>query len=97
MSELTAEAIREMVEKATAMGAFRAVREAAPDIAAQALRWHDELTAARARIAALEEALRDIKWRSVDRDNMEFGAKITCFQMDAIRAALHEAGDAGAG
>jgi hypothetical protein len=27
-----------------------------------------------------------IKWRSVDKDNMEFTATITCWQMDAIRA-----------
>jgi len=36
----------------------------------------------------LREALERIKWRSVCKDNMEFSATITCWQMDAIRAAL---------
>jgi glucan biosynthesis protein len=39
--------------------------------------------------AVLEEAakaLAGIKWRSADRDNMEFTATITYSQMDAIRA-----------
>ena len=42
------------------------------------------------RIEQLEAALRGIKWRSADRDNMEFAATITYSQMDAIRAALEE-------
>jgi len=41
-----------------------------------------------ARMEALEEALRGIKWKSADRDNMEFAARITCYQKDAIDAAL---------
>ena len=45
---------------------------------------------AAARIEQLEAALRGIKWRSADRDNMEFAATITYLQMDAIRAALGE-------
>lgn len=40
------------------------------------------------RIAALEGALASVKWASADRDNMEFAARITYVQMDAIRAAL---------
>ena len=36
----------------------------------------------------MREALAGIKWKSADRDNMEFSATITCWQMDRIRAAL---------
>ena len=36
----------------------------------------------------MREALGSIKWKSADRDNMEYSALITCWQMDAIRAAL---------
>ena len=36
----------------------------------------------------LLEALATIKWKSADKDNMEFVATITCFQHDEIRAAL---------
>ena len=39
-------------------------------------------------IERLRAALEGIKWRSADRDNMEFAAAITYSQMDAIRAAL---------
>lgn len=67
MSDLTPEAIREMVEKANNEGlAVRSrwqaeyfLHEAAPDIAAQALRWHDELTAAEAEIERLKGLLGD--------------------------------------
>lgn len=38
----------------------------------------------------LRAALREIKWRSADKDNMEFSATITYSQMDKIRAALGE-------
>lgn len=38
--------------------------------------------------AALVAVLRGIKWKSIDRDNMEFTARITYSQMDAINAAL---------
>jgi hypothetical protein len=51
---------------------------------------YDELSRLRAENERLRAALEDIKWRSVDRDNMEFEARITCFQMDNIRAALKE-------
>lgn len=39
-------------------------------------------------IDALVAALEGISWKSADRDNMEFAARITCYQMDVIRAAL---------
>ena len=39
-------------------------------------------------VKELREALASIKWRSADRDNMEFSALITYVQMDAIRSAL---------
>lgn len=44
-------------------------------------------------IDKLRAALRGIKWRSADKDNMEFSATITYSQMDAIRAALKENSD----
>lgn len=37
------------------------------------------------------EFLMQTKWKSVDRDNMEFEGRITCYQLDAIRAALESA------
>lgn len=37
---------------------------------------------------ALVEALEGIKWKSADKDNMEFAARITYVQMDKIRAVL---------
>lgn len=39
-------------------------------------------------IQELAEILANIKWVSCEKDNMEFTAKITYFQMDAIRNAL---------
>ncbi len=58
-----------------------------------ALTEHEiELTRADERQAAeierLRGALGGIKWRSVCKDNIKFSATITCWQMDAIRAAL---------
>ena len=44
----------------------------------------------RAENERLLAALENIKWQSADKDNMEFEARITCFQMDNIRAALKE-------
>ena len=41
--------------------------------------------------AELLAALAGIKWKSADRDNMEFAARITYAQMDAIRAAVAKA------
>ena len=55
----------------------------------------DELLALRARVAKLDEALRflieETKWKSVDRDNMEFDGRVTCYQLDQARAALKDA------
>jgi hypothetical protein len=31
---------------------------------------------------------KDIKWKSVDRDNMEFEVRTTCFVRDAIRELI---------
>jgi hypothetical protein len=39
----------------------------------------------------LLEALENIRWVSSDKDNMEFTARITCFQLDAINAAINKA------
>ena len=55
----------------------------------------DERLALRARVAKLEEALRflieETKWKSVDKDNMEFEGRVTCYQLDKARAALEDA------
>lgn len=48
----------------------------------------DALERQAAEIERLRRALGGIKWRSACKDNMEFSATITCWQMDAIRAAL---------
>jgi hypothetical protein len=39
----------------------------------------------------LVEVLEEIKWKSADKDNMEFSAKITTWQLDKINAALKAA------
>jgi len=39
------------------------------------------------RTEALEFLLKT-KWKSIDRDNMEFEGRVTCFQLDQARAAL---------
>ena len=36
----------------------------------------------------LVKILEGIKWKSCEKDNMEFAARITCFQMDDILALL---------
>ena len=45
-----------------------------------------------ARIEALEAALRflfeETTWKSVDKDNMEFEGRVTCYQLDKARNAL---------
>ena len=38
------------------------------------------------RLRAVVDAVKDIKWRSIDKDNMEFAT--TCFVVDRIRIAL---------
>ena len=54
-----------------------------------------ERDTARARVAKLEAALRflleETKWNSVDKDNMEFEGRVTCYQLDKARAALEDA------
>jgi hypothetical protein len=39
-------------------------------------------------IAELAKVVSGIKWKSADRDNMEFEARITYVQMDQLRATL---------
>ena len=46
----------------------------------------EELEAENERLRAVYEAVKDIKWRSIDKDNMEFST--TCFAVDRIREAL---------
>ena len=46
----------------------------------------DALQADNERLRAVYEAVKDIKWRSIDKDNMEFST--TCFAVDRIREAL---------
>lgn len=39
----------------------------------------------------VEEAIRlltNIRWKSIDKDNMEFEARASCYQVDAIRTLL---------
>lgn len=38
----------------------------------------------------LADTLKKIKWKSVDKDNMEFEAKITCYQKDLLDAFINE-------
>jgi hypothetical protein len=52
----------------------------------------EALTTMQAREATLIDLLRGIKWRSADRDNMEFAGTITYWQMDKIREALGTSG-----
>ena len=66
-------------------------------LAFQAAQAITDLSAERDALAAENERLREafnaVKWRSVDRDNMEFSATITYSQMDALRAALNHAAE----
>ena len=66
-----------------------------PDVLGQKLGGSDELLALRARVAQIEAALRflfeETKWNSVDKDNMEFDGRVTCYQLDRARAALKDA------
>jgi hypothetical protein len=47
----------------------------------------DELRAENARLKAL---LQKLKWKSIDKDNMEFRCEITCYVMDELRALQQE-------
>ena len=58
-----------------------------PDLRVVIAEW----TALRAENGRLRDALDFLmttKWKSVDRDNMEFEGRITCYQLDKARAAL---------
>jgi hypothetical protein len=57
------------------------------DLELDAYAKDSDLAAARERVTALEKALAGIEWKSADRDNMEFTARITCYQMDALLSA----------
>ena len=51
----------------------------------------DELLSLRAENDRLREALNFLmttRWKSVDKDNMEFEGRVTCYQLDQARAAL---------
>jgi chromosome segregation ATPase len=53
-----------------------------------------QLAEAQEQIAAKDAALRALRWKSIDKDNMEYQATVTYSEMDAIRAALaKETGD----
>jgi hypothetical protein len=80
-----------MLDKAAdALEALQAERDAWKGRSDEAQGWSlshlARAEAAEARVEALEKALTGISWKSADRDNMEFTARITCYQMDAIRA-----------
>lgn len=49
-----------------------------------------EKDAEKKRADEAERLLAGIKWKSADKDNMEFAARITCFQLDEISAAIKE-------
>ena len=54
----------------------------------------DELLALRAENDRLREALNFLmttRWKSVDKDNMEFEGRVTCYQLERARAALEDA------
>ena len=36
------------------------------------------------------ETLKNLKWKSVDKDNMEFELRTTCYVVDAIRKMVKE-------
>ena len=66
-----------------------------PVAADDAIALIDDALAFSARVAKLEEALRflfeETKWKSADKDNMEFEGRVTCYQLDRARAALKDA------
>ena len=72
-----------------------ALRARNAEMGAAWVKLNDENTALHARVAKLEAALRflreDTKWKSVDKDNMEFEGRVTCYQLDQVRAALKDA------
>ena len=53
----------------------------------------DNIASLRAENERLREALSFLmktKWKSVDRDNMEFEGRVTCYQLERARAALKD-------
>jgi hypothetical protein len=42
----------------------------------------------RAEVERLRSLLGKLRWKSIDKDNMEFRCDATCYVMDEIRAAL---------
>ena len=50
----------------------------------------ERLRAENARLRALPVLFENIKWKSVDNDNMEFEGRVTCYQLDAARAAMRD-------
>ena len=53
--------------------------------------WLAETDALRTELARLREALNFLmttRWKSADKDNMEFEGRVTCYQLDKARAAL---------
>jgi uncharacterized small protein (DUF1192 family) len=50
----------------------------------------DEAVELRAEIERLKALLGKLRWKSIDKDNMEFRCDITCYVMDEIRAALKD-------
>jgi hypothetical protein len=52
--------------------------------------FNDYVPELKAKVGRLKEILDGIEWRSCEKDNMEFEAKITCFTRDKIRAALED-------
>ena len=61
----------------------------------QRIERDNDLVALRARVVQLEAALISMthvaNWKSVDKDNMEFEGRVTCYQLDLARAALKDA------
>lgn len=60
------------------------------------IRAETEIERLECRIEVLEAALRfllDTKWKSVDKDNMEFEGRVTCYQLDKARNALAQEQD----
>ena len=48
----------------------------------------DENTSLKAELERLRALLGKLRWKSIDKDNMEFRCDITCYVMDEIRRAL---------
>lgn len=60
------------------------------DFGEDMIRAANRIEALSAECEALQAVLASIKWKSADRDNMEFAATITYSQMDRIRTTLQQ-------